>query len=936
MKIKILSIIILLCLLIPLASLFVFADSSVSGDSFFEFNYEIKTTDSGEQYYVGFEKFIDPELYSAKACSPGYNDINVLGIDENVYIRSDGFYISLYFYIYNPQKRSINNNGGSPDAGLCGAITFIADSGETFDYDLSCFSDYDYNGMFLVFEVSLDSFSGGYCDYLDLKKRVYNISEMEIWCLDEPFTINYSVYRRFVFEGFDENKKMKAFSNYLDFSNPLTDLVMLNPDKYSSVDDVKAEYTNMPSESYVPIFMYEENYGTDYFEVYLYVYDSMNKFSYYLQDVYIWNGEMFKPYCFKRLSKEGNFVKLKMQDPEYLSEYLSRDDVRDYHISGIFARFLGFIETKSHFEFSSYDLSQFDYKKMKHSFRIKLPSSLESGTYRIENLDGLKEISEKVYSGFITDVRFVEDGILEFDYDFLSDFVGPVLSTIDISVYFEFVEPDHDFNFVCLKNDEIIYTNQDPLEFLSVVEARDSATSLFSNDEKSISPLYLRSNQEVTIEIEANASMYRLDSSSSGLDFYQTLTSLYFSMPSSYFEVDDLNFLNNRYVSSVELSYLDAYLSPIIVTSNPVVREAFWISPYYRQSVNDDYFIATNLKLEETTDTVVPSSYYSADVLIGEDDTSGRQYFDVKYKQFDSLNYILLRTDNFDSMNPLNLKKENLVSPDYPNLSFESPLETKHYVLSFEDSKTLSSFRDMTFSEMIDNLGFWHALWFNLTGTTQKIQDSVANINCIDTLYPADLALALALEDEALSSKYYVQLSEISGLRSAMQKSLDNNECFVFLRFDVFDYYASSDLTVNWGFYHELLGKMDFNDTCINTFLCQTKYYEDIDILSIGLSNSFDTKIYEVKMEPIDYVSPPTVPDPIDPDQILDPLNPDFYDAISESFAWTSIIISIVIIIVLIIIFHEPVFAFINFLVKGIKKFFKWFFGLFKRKNKKI
>lgn len=247
--------------------------------------------------------------------------------------------------------------------------------------------------------------------------------------------------------------------------------------------------------------------------------------------------------------------------------------------------------------------------------------------------------------------------------------------------------------------------------------------------------------------------------------------------------------------------------------------------------------------------------------------------------------------------------------------AFTTDLKEKQYVLNFDETKTLSSFSDMTFSEMCDEFGFGSALCILLFGTTEKYQDSIKNIKCIETMSGMEISKALKVSDEVFASTYYVALSDVPNIKSQMKNALSNNESFVFVRFDVFDYYA--DYTEGVFIENNSGVHTDYDDSVL---LFQTKYYENLDILRMETSNGYATNVYDVEMEEIDTSSGATVPKPIRPAGIGNGYGGLDLEKFFKDLMRTISIIFVVIVVLVIFIYFAPVIVPV---IKAILAFFK-------------
>lgn len=196
--------------------------------------------------------------------------------------------------------------------------------------------------------------------------------------------------------------------------------------------------------------------------------------------------------------------------------------------------------------------------------------------------------------------------------------------------------------------------------------------------------------------------------------------------------------------------------------------------------------------------------------------------------------------------------------------SFDGELEYTHLVLHDYDTYDLNNVINMPWEQMVEEFGWLKAIWFYNFGTKQTFMESRKDIEAIKTVSGAALLTAINMENDYFSEKYCVALSDVPTIKAQMQQAYNNNEAFVFFRFDVYDYYAD-ECYLNGS-------KLD------NTFIFQGKYYDNFDVLNIELSNAFDKKVYAVDAEPIDIAPAITSPYPVIEEDFLDPSDKEFYD----------------------------------------------------------
>ena len=379
----------------------------------------------------------------------------------------------------------------------------------------------------------------------------------------------------------------------------------------------------------------------------------------------------------------------------------------------------------------------------------------------------------------------------------------------------------------------------------------------YSGDENS-RDINSSSNQIVLLDV--GNTYYRLNSSNTGEGYYKTLSSVYFSLSNTFFELDDDNYLNDRWVERISGRYLSCMSDYTLVARNAEYLE---ILKNWKINGYDILTWATALQIGTYS--------YSCDVGYG-------SYLDfyaiAKAVGYDVLKDVYYPGGDFEEL--FIEFDEEFISSEMQEHFIE--VEATKFDFTKGDSFDLLSRDSLTLGELISDIGLISGIWSYIFGFSDSVDASIKDINAFDTLRGERLKSALALSPEAFCDTYYVAMSDYGDIYNKMSACYENDETFVFLRFDVFDYYAADvDFIRDDKYFY----KFDYPEG--NVFCFQTKLYSDFEVLEFELCNQYDSKIYNVSMQPISFVSGITTPDPFDPetdlpgiDEILPDLIPDF------------------------------------------------------------
>lgn len=349
---------------------------------------------------------------------------------------------------------------------------------------------------------------------------------------------------------------------------------------------------------------------------------------------------------------------------------------------------------------------------------------------------------------------------------------------------------------------------------------------------------------------EVKPTYYRLDNSGTGMGYYQTLSSVYFSVPREYFELDDEDSYNDRWVERISGEYTEYYTNIGIVTSDKELETKLIENP----SMKDDFYLTAGYVNSAESPT---GGFLEFRTAIGDipDFLINRPGFDFKcHKYFETYGYLYSIDEMPENMDTVVSSEEFLADIKSAEKPFAEMGKYVPFDLDRKESFELVSNKDWTFDKLASETSFFTAIGAIIFGYNEEIEDSIKNIKVFETLSGEGLEYCISYLESATDEQkisfcknYFTNMKDIPDVLAAMKKARDNNDVFIFLRFDVYDYYC------------------DFVDE--NTFVFQEKYYENFDILEIELANQYDSKLYLTRMIPINFVADITSPstDPIVP-----------------------------------------------------------------------
>jgi len=935
---KLFSLILALCFLLPTFLVFVGAE-------------EDNNIYKQQALNIGINEHIDVDDYIDKAGTV-YQDFSLIYISEPYY----DFELECFlytFYFYNPSLITLSSDFYSDDS--LGNLYF---SSVNFDYedniDVPLHLDIDLYENNLVFYESEMELVDCMFFKLDAYIEFCNLENIDLSHGSDNLHFDYIDF------GYDEIGLLSVdyytsffdIEKYIQYTSPISDLSYFWRDPSIDFQDDYPIDASADINDCRLLFTYEV--GT---ELYIYLYYPCNKKIYSsINYIYDLTAQKYKLFTFYPVKSDGAVVKLKCD----VSSLALTCSVRDYYLLSS-CNVLDYTknsypEYKAHYTFSENSLEGVEAPSFRYETTFSPTNFVDQQKYQLlitsdafspddfEFIcdwpawsEDILDITGPVVGKYLVEneknlLEFVVLGNhekIDFTFQFSTDF--PLLNTVKYYPEF-FVEkltsaaalsadtgedieassgtvavPEYDCSYKCNSLAGIDYSSS----ATDNVEASDNGT-------ENGKTLYLRANQEEQIIIKPGCTWYRLNSSSTGLNYYQTLSSFYFSVPAEYLEMDDINIFNDRYISALELEYSSAMTTPIIVTSNKEVYD--YLVEYKGEDLDykissDTYESFTNTSLEGNSHT-----YYDYDLLIGAASDSIIGKYSYSYSSdnyFDKYYYVIYNPDEFVPMQEVFSSDETLqlIKND---LHLQTELDYSHFVLNFYDEMTISSFKDKPFIELPEQLGLLNGIFFKIFGTTQVI-DETKSFDAIELLYPGEIAAALNLDDSMFSSTYGVNINDVPSIKDSMKAAASKGEAFVLVRFDVFDYYA--DYCDVEGFSGDA-----YED---QSFFSLTKYYQNIDVLNLSATNNIDTKIYTVSCEPFDFVPGVTVPDPLDPDKILKPSNPDFW---GDKNPWWDSIMSVVSLVLgcLAVVVLWPV---ISWFVGLIMDFVSWIAKKFKKKE---
>ena len=870
------------------------------------------STDVARGKELGFDKFIDVETYACMAGTVGYDTLKALRIDTPEIVKFQlptgeyrySWVISIYFY--NPNKVIFSTGYDEGDVScpldFCYAWVKADSDSDVYAYDmglsypdgegLDWMGEHELDDVF--FKASISGLAGSHD--LIAEELTFYVKSLKLggWVNSE--------YTDFEIE-IDKTMQLEGIDHKMDYTTPYYDLSAFYD---VDIDDIKSMYpANEDGEPSIA-YLYEREYGTDNYGLYLYLYNptgaELASYSRTYKGKYVYataymnfGGYTISSYDFTLVSSSATMVKLKC-----LSELPVADglEIRDYYISNISFQTYSdsnieknLIADKAHYEYCESPLTdveklQFEYsavidalylgkdfdKGISYDIHLFFDTDKEICIYTENNnelapLTGFKwdnEIGGYVCSssveGTSLDGLIKDNGCLKpIIVSYLSDFPTGAPDIMSCKVFL------NSFYLVDGVNQELnLSLSMKGFTPIGRSVQTSAVTYIDSEAESgSAKSKYMRSDLKQELEIKCDSTFYRLNSSDSGTLYQKTLTTVGFALDASYFHLDDLEVENDCYLDFINCTYREGYLKPAFVTTDgsfisanrflPGASRVYLYSGYIYTSGDISYDVIAD---DEGYTIILPYIWFGS----VPDSTSAYEY--APSKQYDYVPFVFMveHEGDFEDFEYVLTQEEieavlKKFSEEY---IFDGDVVPVDKTITFKDKTELLSYRDATFDQVKSDFGFFSALWHKWFGMDDTVMESIGNINCIEMILPDEYLSILDMSDEEFSSTYLVALNEAADMKAKVLDALSKNQVYTFLRFDTYDYYAA-DATVEG---------LEHNG---DAFIFQEKYYKDFDIIELGISNEQETVVYNVKMDPINIMAGATTPDPVVKDDIVNP-----------------------------------------------------------------
>ena len=896
---KVFSVFLVLCTLLSVFALPVLAAESAESTA-------DHSSDIARGEELGFGEFIDVEAYANNAGLPGYDTLKALRIDVPTIIKSgdefgDRYLWTIPVYFYNPNKVTFTSiyEDWNTAVSLPG-FAYVSDNDDAGfyryelqwrhlndDYDWGM-RDNDFTDMFFI--GSIVGVCNNHSSILtedDLSFEVKNI-EITGYINDSYVPFNFEINQTIELNGIDYK---------IDLTKPDYDL-----SAFFDVDEskIRSQYPANENGSLSVAYLYEREYGTEDYGLYLYLYNpaGVNITSYGMQlggktinlAAYMnFGGNSTSVRYFTVVSTSDTLVKLKC-----LSGLPYSDDVnvRDYYISRLCFFTDSFeyneVDLEAHYEYSGAPLTDVEKLQFEYTYMLYDPEDLVLG----KNFDdGVYTVflffdTDKEYSLYVSGPNGPKPlvGFIWYEeygcYAVSSEFVGTSLEGLIDEygvlkpIYLKCVSDYPYMGSSVISSTVYLQSQVSTQGFLEehklslcstgyscIGRPVSEATVMLLSDEEQTSigsNKYMRSDVSGEIEIACDSTFYRINSSANGTAYQQTLSTVGFALDASYFNMDDLDIKNDSYLDYINFAYREGYIKPCFVTTDgSFLRTNRFMSE--RVKLYNGYIYCGN-------DTVTGNGFttFYPDVWFGPVPDPSLAYGYSPEKQYDYIPFVFMvqhEGDFEDFEYVLTQEQIEAVLGKYTEEQiFDGEVVPVDKTITFKDKTELLSYRDATFAEVKQSFGFFSALWHKLCGMDDTVSESIANINCIEMILPYDYLKISMMSNEEFSSTYLVALNEAEHMKQQVLNALSANQVYTFLRFDTYDYYAA-DATVA-GMYH---------DAEADAFIFREKYYKDFDIIDLGISNEQETLVYNVKMDPIDIMAGATSDDVITKDDMTDP-----------------------------------------------------------------
>ena len=390
----------------------------------------------------------------------------------------------------------------------------------------------------------------------------------------------------------------------------------------------------------------------------------------------------------------------------------------------------------------------------------------------------------------------------------------------------------------------------------------------------------LDSNGEIEVDskidyldlIDVGHTYYRLDSSPNGMKYYQTLSSVYFSMPESYFELDDADYLNDRWIERIKGQYEWAMTNPGIISQHYTDFISYLIKAQeagtnlegvirlWAEKISGEPFIGIGSSKDgSSVDNCVyefedisfficdHNCYCPPDCEYCEEYYGGiccsKRYDTACHVSWYNSDFRELKVDEIDILTALfNVSQEK---------AFQDSFKQEVFEFSKDDVLQLLSYNEMSIKTMIDEFNFFQYLVILFKKYKYDCAEAIGDINVFQTFYQEDIDAALLLSKEDFLNKYYVASSDYEEICEKMRYARDNSEVFILLRFDTYDYMATK---------FNMYEQSWLYSECYDSVMVIDKVYKDFELLEIELKNQYNSKVYTIDMDPITFMSNVTTP----------------------------------------------------------------------------
>lgn len=859
---------------------------------------------------LGFGDFIDVETYANNAGMPGYDSLTALRIDTPEIVKyqlPSGEYnyswvVPIYFY--NPDKISFDTEFFEWDDGVrLDGYAYVKDDDDTevSSYSLSLlypddeFDDWtgyqSFDDMF--FKACISGSINNPSDTLTKNDLTYYVEKLSIGGRVD------SIYTPFEIE-INKTMKLEGIDHKIDVTNPDYDL-----SAFFDVDqkDIATQYPVDKDGEVCLAYIYEREYGTEDYGLYMYLYNpaglTFNSYGMQLggKTVHLvaymnFGGNSTSTRYFTLVSSSDTLVKFKCLSG---LPHSGEIDVRDYYVSRLcfFTNDGSYneVDVEAHYEYSAAPLTDVEQLQFEYSYMIDgiwLGPCFDDGIYSfLMFLD-----MEKDYTLYFAGSNGLEplSGLVWNDeygcYAAATALDGTSLEgLINDSGYFKpiYLKCKSDFPFIKFPTlsatfylaSELVErgkTEELKLTFDSIGyscmgrSANEAAVMLLSGEESSNvgKSIHMRSDLKQELEIKCDSTFYRINSSANGTAYQRTLSTVGFALSESYFNLDDYDVNNDSYLDFINFTYREGYLKPAFVTTDSnFLRTNFGHSGKNGMLKLNNGYIASNYDYHEDIGTGgnPTVSQTSADIWFGNYNADAfDKYFIDKHYSVIPFVFVVDQEGAFEDFAYVLTQEEieSVLEKYTESQIFDGEIVPVDKTITFKEKTELLSYRDATFAEVCDSLGFFAALCHKWFGMDDTVMESIGNINCIEMILPDEYQRISRMSDQAFSDTYLVALNEAAFIKQQVLEALSKNQVYTFLRFDTYDYYAA-DATISG---------LEHNG---DAFIFQEKYYKDFDIIELGISNEQETVVYNVKMDPIDVMAGATSDDVVTKEDVTTP-----------------------------------------------------------------